>query len=266
MPMTPILSKQPSLKVWSCTYDSSCKYVPSSPFPRYQNAASHAASPQASNTQAAFRWPVCAPPVFSPAPDTIECISRAGVATTSRNRSEGSVSLSASVRVARFPVLVISQKISSARTAERAMLIEKMTAERDRTLIRRLLTRAARPCVVAPDRRASLWCGLRSLWPESTGNSFWETPSATTRNVRRKGSAEMIVFTGPLETKYSGTHSSQSSSSGTMGAAVLGAEERRCCEGAVILRRVRKGGLYVHGTRVGSQSLGCMNITGVPLK
>lgn len=44
----------------------------------------------------------------------------------------------------------------------------------------------------------------------------------------------------------------------------LVAERRWCCEIAVSLRRVRKGGLYVHRTRSVSQSSGCMNMEGVP--
>jgi hypothetical protein len=199
--------------------------VPNSPLPRYQNATSHAVSPQASSIHAAFRWPPCAPPVFSPAPDTTECISSAGVATTRRKSSEGRVSLSASVRVARFPVLVISQKMSSARTAERAMLIEKMTADRERALNRRFLKMDVRSRAVAPGNRTSPWCALRSVCPERIGNSFWDTPSATTRKVRRNGSAETIVFIGPLATIYSGTHSSQSSSSGIIGTVVAGCGE-----------------------------------------
>jgi hypothetical protein len=63
-----------------------------------------------------------------------ECISNAGVATIRRNSSEGSVSLRARVRVAGFTVFAISQKMSSARTAESAMLVEKMMLARDLVL------------------------------------------------------------------------------------------------------------------------------------
>lgn len=132
--MIPIRSRQPSLNVCSCKYDSSCRYDPKIPFPRYQKPASHNASPHNSNTQATLRRPFCTPPMFSPAPDITECISRAGVATMRRNSSEGRVIVSANVRVARFTVFDISQSMSSARTAERAKLVAKTLFARERAV------------------------------------------------------------------------------------------------------------------------------------
>jgi hypothetical protein len=149
MPMIPILSRQPSLNVCSCRYDSSCRYAPKKPLPRYQKLASHVASPQHSSSHAARRCPFCSPVTFKPAPDTIEWISKAGVATIRRKSSEGSVTLRAKVRVAGLTAFAISQKMSSARTAERAMLVEKMRLASDRALGRKLL---ARLCCAEPAR------------------------------------------------------------------------------------------------------------------
>jgi len=75
--------------------------------------------------------------MFKPVPDMIEWISKAGVAMTRRKSKEGSVILRASVRVARFTVLEISQRMSSANTAERAKLVEKMMLASDRAFGRR---------------------------------------------------------------------------------------------------------------------------------
>ena len=99
------------------------------------------------------------------------------------------------------------------------------------------------------------------------GEQLCETPSATTRKVRRKGSAEMTVFTAPLCTIYSGTHSSQSSSSGIIGKAVI-----RCRETQVVRWQSRRCLYLVFedvactsiGLGSGSQSLECMKMKGVP--
>jgi hypothetical protein len=196
MPMIPILSKQPSLKVCSCRYDSSCKYDPNNPLPRYQNPPSHTASPQNSNSHATLRCPLWLPQAFSPVLDMTECISNAGVATIRRKSSEGSVSFRAKVRVAGFTVFAISQKMSSARTVESAMLVEKMMLASDLLLGCKLLSIEDLARDATPDRCALPWFTLRSAWPESSGNSFCETPRATNRKVRRKGRADMIVVIG----------------------------------------------------------------------
>lgn len=57
-----------------------------------------------------------------------------------------------------MPVLVISQKISSARTAESAILTEKIIADDDRAFNRKFLNAEVRSRDVAPGRRTSLWC------------------------------------------------------------------------------------------------------------
>jgi hypothetical protein len=194
--MIPILSRQPSLNVCSCRYDSSCRYDPKSPLPRYQKPPSHTTSPQNSNSHASLRCPLWPPFAFSPVFDTTECISKAGVATIRRNRSEGSVSLSARVRVAGFTVFAISQKMSSARTVESAMLVEKIMLASDLLLGCKLLSIEDLARDATPGRCAPSWCALRSAWPESNGNSFCETPSATNRKVRRKGRADMMVVIG----------------------------------------------------------------------
>jgi hypothetical protein len=213
MPITPILSKQPSLKVCSCRYDCSCKYEPKKPLPKYQNPPNHAASPQNSSTHAILRCPFC--PLFacSPVFETTECISKAGVTTIRRKSSEGSVSLRASVRVAGFTVLAISQKMSSARTADRAMFVEKMMLASERVLGCRVLNSDDFARDATLEMGAPSWCALRS-WADSSGNSFCDTATATKRKVSRKGRDEIIVFIGLLRAMYSGTHSSQSSSRG----------------------------------------------------
>ena len=161
IPMIPILSRQPSLNVCSCRYDSSCRYEPKSPLPRYQNAPSHIASPQNSSTHASRRWPFCPPFAFRPVFDTTECISKAGVTTMRRNSSDGRVSFKASVRVAGFTVLAISQKMSSASTADSAMFVEKMMLASDLALGRRFLKRDDLARAATPGRCAPS-CAFRS--------------------------------------------------------------------------------------------------------
>jgi hypothetical protein len=134
--MIPILSKQPSLRLWSRTYVSSCKYCPRRALPEYQNAASHMVIPNPSNTQATCRCLLSPASNLHPAPEITECITSAGVTITRRNSSDGSVIFRASVLVAGFIVFDISQRISSARTAERAILDEKVMLARVREVMR----------------------------------------------------------------------------------------------------------------------------------
>lgn len=56
-----------------------------------------------------------------------------------RNSSEGRVIWSATVRVARLIVFDISQRISSTRTADRAMFVEKVALAMDRAVMRSFL-------------------------------------------------------------------------------------------------------------------------------
>jgi hypothetical protein len=124
-----------------------------------------------------------------------ECISIAGVATTRRKRSDGSVILRAKVRVARFTVFEISHRMSSTSTAERAKLVEKMTAARDGASGRSVVKNDARSRG-APGSRAPSWCALRSALPDKIGKSLCDTTKATSRNVRRKGRADMAMVMG----------------------------------------------------------------------
>ncbi len=78
----------------------------------------------------------------------------AGVATTRRKSKEGRVILRASVRVARFTVLEISQRISSTSTAERAKLVENMMLASDRAFGRRLFRSVVLSRCVEPGSRA----------------------------------------------------------------------------------------------------------------
>jgi hypothetical protein len=149
-------------------------------------------------------------------------ISKAGVTTIRRKRSNGSVSFKARVRVAGLTVFVISQKMSSASTAERAILMEKIMLANDRALGRKFRSSDDLARVAISGTRTPSRCALRSEWPESSGNSLCDTAIATIRNVSRKGSADMIVVMGLRCAIYSGTHSSQSSSKGgSIGAGVL---------------------------------------------
>jgi hypothetical protein len=114
-----------------------------------------------------------------------------------RNRREGSVSRRARFRVAGFAVPEISQKMSSASTAESAMFVENMMLASERLLGCRVLNRDDFARVATPGRWAVSWCAFRS-WLESNGNNFCDTATATKRNVSRNGSDEMIVFIGLL--------------------------------------------------------------------
>jgi hypothetical protein len=124
------------------------------------------------------------------------------------------VSFSPRVRVAGFTVFAISQKMSSARTAESAILVEKMMLAIDLEVSCRFLNNDNLALAATPGRCAASWCALRS-WPESRGNSFCDTATATKRKVSRNGSDETIVAIGLFgRAIYSGTHSSQSSCRG----------------------------------------------------
>lgn len=140
-----------------------------------------------------------------------ECISNAGVATNRRKRSEGNVILRARARVAGFTVLEISHRISSTRTAERAMLEEKVALARAREEIRicfhmEVFSRSPKLDECVPSRR-----GLFCEWPERSGKSLCDTATATMRNVRTNGRKDIASVDGRRWTAHSGTHASQSS-------------------------------------------------------
>lgn len=134
--------------------------------------------------------------MFRPVPEIIEWISKAGVATTRRNSRDGSVIFRASVRVARFTVLEISQRMSSASTADRAKLVEKRMLASDCAFGRRLFSSVVLARSVDPSNGAPSCCALRSALPDRMGNSFCETAKATTRKVRMNGSADTATAMG----------------------------------------------------------------------
>lgn len=63
----------------------------------------------------------------------------AGVRTMIKNSNDGRVILRAKVRVARLTVFEISQRISSTRTVDRAMLVEKVALAMERAVKRSFL-------------------------------------------------------------------------------------------------------------------------------
>lgn len=125
-----------------------------------------------------------------------ECISKAGVATTRRKSSEGSVILRARVRVARSMVFEISHRISSTSTAERAKLVENMRLASEVAVGRKVRKNEALSRWARLEGRGVSCCALRCAWPDRMGNSLCDTTKATPRKVRMKGKAEMATARG----------------------------------------------------------------------
>lgn len=113
-----------------------------------------------------------------------------------RKSSKGNVILRANDRVARFAVLDISQKMSSASTAESPMLVEKMMLASDRPFGRMYFHNEAFDRVTTSGDRVPVWGAFEFPWPDNIGNSFCETTNAMIKKVRRKGSADMATVIG----------------------------------------------------------------------
>ena len=132
-----------------------------------------------------------------------------------RNNSEGRVTCSATVRVARLTVFDISQRISSTRTVDRAMFVEKVALATERAVMRSFLRAVVCSRHANPGSCASWWL-LYCACPESSGNSLCDTATATKKNVATNGKAEMAMAEGLRFFTQSGLQASQSSWSGSM--------------------------------------------------
>lgn len=127
-------------------------------------------------------------PSRKPVAVTKEWISRAGVTTTRETRRIEMVVSRASLRAMGSKTSVISQKMSSASSAERAMVVEKvMTAARSDTYLSHVFNRERGKLNVWRERCESALLPAFGVPPESAGKSLDHAKKATRRKVRMKG-------------------------------------------------------------------------------
>lgn len=129
IPITPILSRQASIRLCSLPVALWCAWIPKMPCPIHQNPNIQVENPAICKAQASLKRPFPPPLNFQPAEDMKECSSRNGITMTSRTSRVETVTWSATLRAAGSRVLEISQRINSASTADRAMVVEKVTAD-----------------------------------------------------------------------------------------------------------------------------------------
>lgn len=153
---------------------------------------------------------------FQPAADVTEWISSAGVTTISETSRIERVISRAALLAAGFKMLEISQKMSSAKTVDSAIVVANVQA-------------AARSSVnlvhdLATDEMFGvdlfeLKSGLSSTrpLPERIGNSFRHAKTATIRNVRMKGSKENVKAGRRLRRRWAGTALLRSSAISSIG-------------------------------------------------
>jgi len=189
MPIMPIVSRLPSLKLCLCTSRPWVGCGPNAACPIHQNPASHPAKPTMSKNTDSRNVLRLRPSSFHPAADVMEWISSAGVTTINEMRRIERVILRAAVLAAGFRMLEISQKISSARTVDNAIVVANVKA-------------AARSRVnlthdLATDEKFvdSLFEAYSELsftrpLPDRIGNSFRQAKTVTTMKVKIKGSEE----------------------------------------------------------------------------
>ena len=130
MPMTPTRSRHPSMRrpglsmilFWLC--------LSRRVWPLHQNPQIQSIKPVAWSTHASLNLPLACPVYFQPAAEMIECNSSDGIATMSENRRRRTVVWRANPRAAGLTVFDISQRISSARTAAKATVVENVRAEK----------------------------------------------------------------------------------------------------------------------------------------
>lgn len=99
------------------------------PLPSHQNVISHIEKPADCNSHGVLGiLPLCVLLNVHPDPDTTDCNSKKGIRTIKKNRSVGTVIWRASVLAEALSVFDISQRINSASTAARAIVVEKEIA------------------------------------------------------------------------------------------------------------------------------------------
>ena len=99
-------------------------------WPLHQNPSSHAVNATACNIHASRRRPLPLPVYSYPAAETVEWISRNGMATMRKKRSSVTVMWRATPRATGFTVFEMSHRINSASTAASAIVEEKANADK----------------------------------------------------------------------------------------------------------------------------------------
>ena len=207
MPITPMRSREASLRdcevsvfgVWPTTWRSH--------WPVHQKPRSHAVKAHSCNIHANLSLPFPLPVNSYPAAEMVEWISSNGIATIRKKRSSEIVTLKAKPRAVGLIVLDISHSINSTSTAANAMVEEKVRADRCLIVGRiwPLLEKGRAYALVLRDRAS----------PERNGNSFCRTRVDTKRKVTMKGREENTIA---VEAGIPpGLHSSQSSPAWSMG-------------------------------------------------
>ena len=120
IPITPMRSREASLKLWELSVPEVWPSRRSNHSPLHQNPPSHAVKPANCNTHASLSLPFPFPENSYPEAEMIEWISRNGIAIMRRNRSADIVTWKASPRDAGLIVFDISHSINSVSTVANA--------------------------------------------------------------------------------------------------------------------------------------------------
>lgn len=207
MPITPMRSREASLRDWEVSVFGVWPTMWRSHWPVHQKPRSHAVKAASCTIHANLSLPLSLPVNSYPAAEMMEWISSNGIAIIKKIRSSETVILKASPRAAGLMVLDISHSINSTSTAASAIVEEKVRADRC-LIVGRIwppLEKGRAYALVLRDRAS----------PERNGNSFCRTSVDTKRKVTMKGREEKIIA---VEAGIPpGLHSSQSPSAGSMG-------------------------------------------------
>lgn len=165
--------------------------------PVHQKAMSHRVVLAICSIHAKRNLPLLLPVNSHPAADMTDCICSEGMTTTNKSKRSAMVIWNPNRRTDVLMMLEISQRINSARTAARAMVVEKMNPE---TL--RAVSRDGKTLIM-------VLLGVGEASPARSGKIFFSTIVDTSMKVAMNGREEkaMAVAAGDLPP---GRHSSQS--------------------------------------------------------